>query len=391
MTKLLIKLFIKDKDNTEDPKVREEYGKFAGVVGILTNVLLCGLKIVIGLLSSSIAIVADGINNLSDASSSVITLVGFRLAGKPEDDEHPYGHARIEYLTGLIISIIIILVGALLLKTSVEKIIEPEAMAVTWATITVLAVAILLKIWQNIFYMNIAKKIDSLTLKATATDSRNDVIATSVVLVGVGITKFTGVNLDGWLGCLVAVFIIFSGIQLIKETSSPLLGEAPDEQLVRRIVKMAGNHEGVLGIHDLVVHNYGAGKIFASMHVEVDAEGDLMDSHDMIDNIEREIRDALHIEFVVHMDPVKVNDPLVKEMRIKLTQTLSRIKGVRELHDLRIVPGPTHTNIIFDLVVEHDCEKTDEEIQQIAEAAAKAVDPSYYVVITFDKAYTSLS
>lgn len=391
MTKFLIKLFVKNHKEYDNPKVREDYGKFAGSVGIASNLILCISKILVGLLSSSIAIVADGINNLSDASSSIITLIGFRVAGKPEDKDHPYGHARFEYLTGLFISIIIIIVGVLLLKSSIDKIMHPEAITVTWVTISVLVVAICIKLWQNFFYLHISKLIKSLTLKAAATDSRNDVVATSVVLLGVVITKLSGVIVDGWLGCFVAIFIMWSGIQLIRETTSPLLGEAPDEHLVEQIVTMSGKYSGVLGIHDLVVHNYGPGKIFASMHIEVDADGDLMESHDMIDNIEREIKEALHIEFVVHMDPIKINDPLVKNLRVKLVKAITPLQGVVDLHDLRIVPGPTHTNIIFDLVLGPECHLKEEEIKEIAEQTVKAIDPNYFVVITFDRAYTTLS
>lgn len=390
MGKLLIRLFIKDYKNVDDPIVREKFGAFAGVIGILSNLILCSMKIIIGLLSASIAIVADGINNLSDASSSVITLIGFKMAGKPEDKNHPYGHARIEYLAGLFVSVIIIIVGLFLIKTSIEKIINPKPLVFTWITILVLILAMGIKLWQNRFYMQISKLISSLTLKATATDSRNDVIATAVVLIGVIFTKCTGIVIDGYLGVAVAVFVIWSGIQLIRETSSPLLGEAPDEDLVKQIVKMTHKYKGVLGLHDLVVHNYGPGKVFASMHIEVDADADLMESHDMIDNIEREIKEALHIEFVVHMDPIKANDSLVKELRKKMSVTMCCLDGVVDLHDLRIVPGPTHTNIIFDLVLASECEFTEGDLKQIAAEAAREINPHYFVVITFDRAYTML-
>jgi cation diffusion facilitator family transporter len=390
MGKLLIKLFIKDHKNVKDPAVRESYGKLAGIVGIISNLFLCSLKIIMGLISSSISIIADGINNLSDASSSIITLVGFRLASQPEDKNHPYGHARIEYLTGLFISIFIIIVGALLMKSSVEKIIHPQAVRFTVITILILVIAIFVKLWQTFFNRSIGQKIDSLTLKATATDSRNDVITTSVVLLGVLITKFSGIVVDGYLGVIVALFIIWSGIQLIRETSSPLLGEAPDHDLVKQIAQLSMAHEGVLGIHDLVVHNYGPGKIFASIHIEVDADGDLMDSHDTIDNLEKELSDALHIELVAHMDPIRVNDPLVHRLRDEVKSVISGMDGVVSMHDLRIVPGPTHTNIIFDLVISSSCELSEEEIHDRVEKEIRKTDPSYNVVITYDRAYTSL-
>ena len=280
MGKLLIRIFVKDHENTDDPRVRERYGKFAGVVGIVSNLILCIMKILIGLVSRSIAIIADGINNLADASSSIITLVGFKLASQPEDEDHPYGHARIEYLTGLFISIVIIVIGLQLLRTSIDKILHPDPLEFSCLTIIILVAAILIKLWQSLFNRSIGRKIRSVTLMATAADSRNDVISTSAVLISVIVGKFTGIQIDGYMGCLVALFIIWSGIQLVRETTSPLLGEAPDQELVDSIAEIVKKEPGVLGIHDLMVHNYGPGKIFASMHIEVDADGDLMESHE---------------------------------------------------------------------------------------------------------------
>ncbi|NLD19426.1 MAG: cation transporter [Clostridiales bacterium] len=390
MRKLLIKLFIKDPQNTSDPKVREKYGKLAGVVGIVSNMLLCIMKIVIGIFSRSIAIIADGVNNLADASSSIITLLSFKLSSLPEDKDHPYGHARIEYISGLIISLIIIIIGLQLLKTSFLKVMNPEALNFSYITIIMLLVAIAVKLWQALFNKSIGKTINSLTLTATATDSRNDCISTAAVLLSLLIGKATGINIDGYMGCLVALFIIWSGIMLVKETTSPLLGEAPDEDLVNDINQIVRKSSGVLGVHDLIVHNYGPGKVFASIHIEVDADGDLMKSHDMIDNIEHIVKESLHIEFVAHMDPIKTNDPLIKELRAIISQTLVSLDGVESIHDFRIVPGPTHTNIIFDTVLSADCKLAENEILKIADDALKAIDENYFVVITFDRAYTSL-
>ena len=391
MGKLLIKLFVRDYENTEDPKVRESYGKFAGVVGIISNLFLCIMKILIGVFSGSIAIIADGINNMADASSSIITLVGFRLASKPEDKDHPYDHARIEYLTGLFVSILIIVLGVQLFKTSLEKIFNPDTLEFSYITIITLVIAIAVKLWQSLFNISIGKKINSLTLIATGADSRNDVIATSAVLVSVLVVKFTGLQIDGYMGCLVALFIIWSGIQLVRDTISPLLGEAPDDDLVKAITETVKKEPGILGIHDLMVHNYGPGKIFASIHVEVDADGDLMKSHDMIDNIERIVKESLRIEFVIHMDPVKTNDPLIHRMKAVISEAFAPLDGVENIHDFRIVPGPTHTNIIFDVVLSMDCRYTEKEIQKIADDTVKAIDDNYFVVITFDRAYTKLS
>ena len=390
MGKLLIRIFVKDHENTDDPRVRERYGKFAGVVGIVSNLILCIMKILIGLVSRSIAIIADGINNLADASSSIITLVGFKLASQPEDEDHPYGHARIEYLTGLFISIVIIVIGLQLLRTSIDKIMHPDPLEFSCLTIIILVAAILIKLWQSLFNRSIGRKIRSVTLMATAADSRNDVISTSAVLISVIVGKFTGIQIDGYMGCLVALFIIWSGIQLVRETTSPLLGEAPDQELVDSIAEIVKKEPGVLGIHDLMVHNYGPGKIFASMHIEVDADGDLMESHDMIDNIEKRIKDELHVEFVVHMDPVKTDDPLITKMKKIIADALLPLDGVDNIHDFRIVPGPTHTNIIFDVVLVADCSLSEKEITGIAAEAARSVDNDFYVVITFDHAYTRL-
>lgn len=391
MTSLLIRLFVKDNENTADPRVRESYGKFAGIVGIVSNVILCVMKIIIGVFSKSIAIIADGINNLADASSSIMTLVGFKLASQPEDEKHPYGHARIEYLTGLFVSILIIIIGVQLLKTSFEKILDPQPLEFSYTTVITLIIAIIIKLWQSMFNRNIGKRISSVTLLATASDSRNDVISTAVVLISVLVGKFTGLHIDGYMGCLVALFIIWSGIQLVRETSNPLLGEAPDEELVEAIRDTVANEPGVLGIHDLMVHNYGPGKIFASMHVEVDADGDLMKSHDMIDNIERHVKDSLNIEFVIHMDPVRTNDPQITRLRTIIEKAFAPLDGVESIHDFRLVPGPTHTNVIFDVVLAPSCSYPEKQIQAIADKAVKeAAGDSYFVVITFDRAYTRL-
>jgi cation diffusion facilitator family transporter len=362
----------------------------AGIVGIISNFLLCTVKIIIGIISGSIAIIADGINNLTDASSSIITLIGFKLAAMPEDKDHPYGHARIEYLAGLFISVIIIVVGIFLLYSSVGKIIEPQSLEFSYTAILILAGAVLVKFWQMRFYIYAGKQINSIALLASGTDSRNDALTTTTILAGVLITQFTGLQLDGYLGCAVAAFILWSGVQLIMQTSSPLLGEAPDEELVKAIAKMTCSHEGVLGIHDLVVHNYGPGKIFASIHIEVDSNGDLMDSHDMIDNIEKEISEKLGIHFVAHMDPVRVHDPLIADLKAIVERTIEPIEGVQSAHDLRVVIGPTHTNVIFDLVINEDCCLKEPEIKEIFEKEIQKVNPSFRIVISFDRAYTEV-
>ncbi len=389
MENLLCKWFVKDYKNTEDPIVRERYGKLAGVVGIVSNLILCAAKILIGIISGSIAIIGDGINNLADASSSVITLIGFKLASMPEDKEHPYGHARYEYITGMIVSILIVLVGVELGQTSIDKVMNPQPLDFSWTVILVLILAIAIKVWQAMFNIKIGNKINSLTLIATGADSRNDVISTTVVLISVLVGEFAGIAIDGYMGCLVALFIIWSGISLVKETISPLLGEAPDDELVSDIRHLALAPAGVLGVHDLVVHNYGPGKVFASIHIEVDADGDLMESHDLADDIEKEISEKLNIMLTCHLDPIKLNDPLVNQMMSLTAETVGEIEGITNAHDLRVVPGVTHTNIIFDVVVEPDCKYSEEELHTIFEKKIKACNEKYCVVINFDKSYVN--
>lgn len=386
----LLNLFVKNNEDVTDPAVREACGKLGGIVGIISNVLLCTAKIIVGVISNSIAIIADGINNLTDAASSIITVLGFKFASMPADEEHPYGHARIEYLAGLFISFGIIIVGVQLFLSSVQKIRQPEPAEYTAVTIVILVAAIAIKLWQSYFNINLGKHIDSLTLIAAGIDSRNDVIATAAVLVSVMISKFAGVYTDGWMGCAVAVFIIWSGISLVRETISPLLGEAPAEELVQDITERILNTDGVLGIHDIMVHNYGPGKIFATVHVEVSAEQDIMESHDMVDNIEREISEALNISLVIHTDPVKTDDPLLNRLRDIITQEVAGISGVCDMHDFRIGVGPTHTNIIFDLVRTPECTLKESEIKARVDKRLQKEPGKYFTVITFDKVYTKV-
>lgn len=388
MTSLLLKLFVKNHENVNDPKVRRACGRFAGIVGIVSNALLCAVKIAAGILSGSIAIIADGINNLADASSSVITLVGFRLSARPGDRDHPYGHARYEYLAGLSVSVLIIVVGVQLLRSSFEKVLRPEAPVFSVVTVLVIVLAIVVKIWQAAFNIKLGRRIDSLTLIATGTDSRNDVIATTAVLVSFVIAEKTGLALDGYMGCLVALFITWSGISLVRETVSPLIGEAPSEELVQEIGRRTWEFEGVLGIHDLMVHSYGPEKVFASMHVEVDACGDMMEAHDMIDNIERTLSDELGIHLVIHMDPVRTNDEELSKVREIVTNVAALMPGVSSIHDFRMVKGQTHTKIIFDAVVSADCRLKESEIKDIIEKEVQKENPSYYVAITFDTEYS---
>lgn len=388
MGKWLIRMFVKNHKDTKNPSVRDSYGRLAGVVGIVTNTLLCTLKIGMGLMFHSIAILADGINNLTDASSSAILLIGIRLSSRPADADHPYGHARIEYITGLIISFIIMVVGFQLLLQSIDRIRQPQAPSFQILTIVILLVAIGVKVWQAMFNLHVGKRISSATIKAAGADSRNDVISTAVVLLSLLVGHYTGLHVDGIMGCLVALFIIYSGFQLILETASPLMGTAPDPELVEEIRKRILSHKEVIGIHDLVVHNYGPGRIFASVHIEVDGKGDLIASHDAIDNIERAVAHELKIQMVAHMDPLDLRDPLTIKVREDLDRIIAPLDGVREIHDLRVVAGYTHQNIVFDVLVGTECSLKEAELKKLLDQKLKEISPQYFSVITIDRSYS---
>ncbi len=387
MNDILIKVFMKGGRDPKDPKVREAYGRLASWVGIAANALLCALKIGTGLIFGSISILADGINNLSDASASLMTLIGFKLAGKKPDKDHPYGHGRTEYLTGLAVSIMIVVIGVSLLRTSVSKTLHPEPMEFSAVSAAVLVLAIAVKIWLASFGKHIGEIIDSDTLKASATDARNDVISTSAVLVCLLIFRFTGLDLDGPVGILVAIFIIRSGAQLVMETVSPILGKAPDPGLVKEMTEEIERHEGVLGIHDMIIHDYGPGRMFASVHVEVDSSADLMTSHDMMDIIERDVYDRMGILLTVHMDPLALNDEVTALARERIEEVCKGLEYILGYHDVRTVAGPTHTNVIFDVVVDHECSLSPAEVREVITKGLKAFDPSYETVISIDRAY----
>ena len=385
----VFKLLIKDYQNVNDKKVRDSYGRVSGIVGIASNLVLTVMKVLTGLLSGSIAIVADGINNMADALSSVVTLIGFKLAALPEDNEHPYGHARIEYISGMIVSMIIIIVGFELGKSSFTKILHPEELDFSIVTVIILAVSIIIKVLQAAFNKSAGKKINSLTLIATGEDSRNDVIATSAVLISTIVGHIFDINIDGIMGLLVAVFIIYSGITLTKETISPLLGEAPSDELVREIEKRALSYPGVLGIHDLVVHSYGPGKTFASIHIEVDSRGNLMDSHELMDKIEVDLRHDLDIFLTCHMDPIDITNPDRDRLKELISREIQNLDGVLNFHDLRIVPGKESTNVIFDLLLSTTCKIDHSEIKSLLETKIREYNPTFNTVITFDTSYVS--
>lgn len=389
MTERLVKRFIKDYKNTEQPAVRIRYALFAGVIGIISNAFLFVIKLAVGIIFQSIAVTADAVNNLTDAGSSVITLVGFKISSKPADEEHPYGHARVEYVTGFVISVVIILLGVELIKTSSQKILNPNPINFSYLTVIVLIISILVKLWQGTFNKDLGRRINSATLAATGQDSMNDVISTTSVLAATIFTRLTNIQIDGYMGVAVALFIIYSGIQLVFETLNPLLGLAPDSELVAEVEKEILSYEGVLGIHDLMVHSYGPGKLFASVHVEVAAEGDLLQSHDLIDNIERDISNKFNLNLVIHMDPLATNDEGVNELRRQVTEIISVINPKLSMHDFRVVYGPTHSNLIFDVVAPIKCKVSDKELRELIDKEIKKIDLTFNSVITIDRNYTS--
>ena len=386
MIEFLIRRFVPDWQQVQRTDVRERYGTLAAVVGILSNIFLCIIKGLIGLFSGSIAITADAVNNLSDAGSSVITLLAFKIAGKPADEEHPYGHARMEYISGMAVSFIIILLGLELMGSSFEKILHPEEVGVSALTYLVLIVSIAVKLWQGMFNRNLGKRISSEALQATAADSLNDVFSTGAVLLSTLVYQFTAIPIDGWVGMLVAIFITVSGVKLIMETGSPLLGQAPDPQMVRELEEKITAYDGVIGIHDLQVHNYGPGRVFATVHAEVPANRDILVSHDIIDNIEREVGHEMNLNLVIHMDPVVTDDERLNQLHAQVQQIVAGIDSNLSMHDFRAVFGPTHTNLVFDVVVPPGFSLSDSELSRRIEQQVQTLG-SYFCVITVDHNY----
>ena len=389
MVNLFAKLFIKNYKEVTNEKVRTAYGTMCGIFGIVTNFILVIIKLLIGVISVSISIIADAINNLSDMGSSLLTIIGFKLSSKPADKDHPYGHQRIEYIISLIIAMIIAFVGLELLTTSIDKIINPDVINVDIITFIVLGVAIVLKAIQGLFYLAASKKIDSLSLKASAKDSINDCISTTAVLIGTIISKTTGYNVDGIVGILVSGFIIYSAVNLIKETMSPLIGEKPDPELVEKVSRAVLSYPKVLGIHDMITHLYGPSKVFISLHAEVDANEDVLVSHDLIDNIEQDIKREFGIELVIHMDPIETNNEELNKASVIVREVLKEIDEVIMFHDFRMVKGETHTNFIFDIVVPFKFRLSDEELVELVKTNVRERNDKYRCVILVDKDYVS--
>ena len=387
MLERMLRAFVPNYTQTGDPAVRERYGVLAGAVGIVLNLLLFAGKLVAGLVTGAISVTADAFNNLSDAASSVVTLVGFRLAGQKADAHHPFGHGRMEYLAGLIVSLLILLVGVELGKSSIEKIIRPEQTELTALTAVILACAVAVKLWMGWFNGALGKRIRSDALAATAADSRSDALATSVVLAGLVITHFTSLQLDGWLGLLVAVFILKAGFGAAKDTLDPLLGQSPDPELVKEIRDTVMAHPQVVGLHDLVIHDYGPGRRMMSVHAEVAADADILEVHDVIDHIERELARKFNIEAVIHMDPIQIGNPTVDRLRELTARLAAEIDPSITIHDFRITAGPLHTNLIFDVVVPYDVELSDEQVTQQLQEKLRQQDETYTAVIQVDHSY----
>lgn len=387
MKELIWKTFVKDYENIKDPDVRNRYTKLTGTIGIIVNTLLCSIKIVMGIVAGSIAIIGDGLHDLADSMAAVITLIGARIARKPANKAHPYGHARVEYLTSLVVSAIVLIVAFELMKSSIDKCLHPSDTEFSWMMIGFLVFAILLKGTSALFVIATGRHINSLPVVAAGTDNRNDVISSIIIVAGMLVQHFAGLHLDGYLGCLVALFIFYSGFELIKETISPLLGEPPDPELVRDMNDLIIKNPVVDGVHDMIIYDYGPGKLFASFHAEVDAEGDMLQIHDEIDNLEGELYREFGVIATCHMDPIDYSNPIRDIMYDVIAEAVSHIEGAESFHDLRVVPGNTHTNLIFDIVMTPGAGKDHDRITEIVQQAVTEKNSNCYVVINFDDAY----
>ena len=387
MINLLSRLFIKNSENVSDPTVRRAYGTLCSIVGIVLNIILFAGKYLAGVISGSVAITADAFNNLSDAGSSIITLLGFAVAGKKPDPDHPFGHGRAEYLAGLALSLLILLMGVELFKSSVEKIIHPEPVEFAWLPAAILIASILVKVYMCIYNRAVGKKISSAAMQATATDSLSDSIATIVALVSMIVGGFLHINIDGYAGILVACFILLAGWSALKDTLTPLMGQAPDPEFVQSIEDLVLAHEEVQGIHDLIVHDYGPGRVMISLHAEVPGSGDIFALHDVIDCIERELCDKLGCPATIHMDPIETDDPHIAEMRASVAEKLLELDPDVMIHDFRMVPGTTHTNLIFDVVMPYSVKMTVDEFSHAVKKLVSDTWPNHFAVVTVDRPF----
>lgn len=388
MIDLLVRTFIKSYEDIKNPKVRVQFGMLSGVVGIICNLILFTAKLFAGIITASVSILADAFNNLSDAGSSIVTLIGFKISGKPADTEHPFGHGRIEYLSGLIVAMAIILMGMELLKTAVSKILHPEAMEFSIISIVILIASIAIKMWMATFNRKLGNKINSTAMIATATDSLSDCIATATVLIAIIISEITGFNIDGYAGAVVALFVLFAGVQTAKDTIQPLLGQPADPEFVDRLRQIILSHKEIIGIHDMIIHDYGPGRIFATLHAEIPCEMNILEAHDIIDITERQVQEELQCGVSIHMDPIVDNDETVSTLKMKVKDILYDIDEKITMHDFRITEGPYIKNLIFDIVVPFEYHYSDEQLQQMIGTKIQEINDTYYAVIQVDKCYT---
>lgn len=387
MIQLLLKRFVPDYENTGDPAVRERYGTLSGVVGIVLNLCLTAAKLAAGLMTGAVSVTADAFNNLSDAATSLVTLLGFRLAGRAADEDHPFGHGRYEYLAGMAVSVAVLVVGIELAKSAVEKILHPEVVEFSLLSAGILTAAILVKLWMYLFNRELSRRVSSAAMGAVAADSISDSCATAAVLAGLLVGHFFHLSIDGWVGILVSAFVLRAGWESLRDTLDPLLGKAPDPELVKGIEQTVLAHPEISGVHDLVVHDYGPGHIMATLHAEVSMDADIGYTHDVIDNVERELRDKFRILATIHMDPIVTNDGRVTELRGEMLALARELDERITLHDFRMTEGPTHINLIFDLVVPLDCPLSEEELRREMFRRAQARDSRYITVIEIDRPY----
>lgn len=388
MTNLLTHIFIKDRDNVTSPRVRRAYGTMVSLVGMIANILLFAAKFTIGMLTGSVSITADAINNLSDAGTQIISFLSFRISAKPADREHPFGHARIEYVASMIVSFFVLLIGVELFKESLIQIFKPKPPEQSWVAVGILIGSIILKAWLGFFNRRIGKRIDSAVMRATAADCFSDVLSTlAVLLSAIMLNLFPSLtlNLDAYVGLIVSVMILVAGVKILIEAKNSILGEAPSDEIVKEITDLVENTPGVLGLHDLTVHNYGPGHIIAALHVEVDGKKDIFHTHDLIDNVERRLRQECGIEATIHMDPIVTDDARVTALRARVEESVREIDGSFRIHDFRFVEGNTHTNLIFDVVVPFECQQSDDALRRAVSERIHQIDPTYFSVITVDR------
>ena len=387
MSEFLVKHFVKDYDEIDDNKVRERYGVLSSIVGIICNIILFSAKFIIGTLAHSISIVSDGFNNLSDCASCVVTMFGYKMAAKPADKDHPFGHGRMEYLTSLVIAMVIMVVGSQLFINSIDKIIHPEEVEFSYVALFALILSIAIKVWMGLFNRKLGRRIQSSVMLATSKDSLNDVFATSATLIALVASIWTDAPLDGIMGVVVSVLILIAGFGIIRETVDQLLGQPADEELVEKLKEMVAECPVAKGMHDLIIHSYGPGHLIGSVHIEVDSRGDIMDIHDAIDELERNIYEELNVSITIHMDPIDYNDENVNNCKEMLMGIIQEIDSTLTIHDFRIVAGPTHTNLIFDMVIPYECKLTEQFVKEEINRRIAGKDVTYYAVITFDKSY----